>query len=249
MSIRTMIVDDEPLACERIRMLLDGEHELEIVSECRNGSDALRAIERLKPDLVFLDVQMPELTGFEMLDRLDPARIPVIIFVTAYDQYALQAFEVSALDYLLKPFDRERFRRALDRARAELDRRKAGAVNEKVLRLLSELQRSKKYVDRLIVRAGGRVLFLRADEIDWIEAAGNYVRLHAGKEEYLYRETMTKLEEQLNPDRFARIHRSTIVNIARIKELQPWFRGDYMILLRDNSKLILSRTYRGRLNL
>jgi two-component system LytT family response regulator len=249
MSIRTMIVDDEPLACERIRMLLHGEPELEIISECRNGKDALQAIEKLKPDLVFLDVQMPELTGFEVLDRLDPARMPVVIFVTAYDQYALKAFEVSALDYLLKPFDRERFKRALDRARAELERRTTGAVNEKVLRLLSEMQRSKKYVDKLIVRAGGRVLFLRADEIDWIEAAGNYVRLHAGKEEYLYRETMTKLEEQLNPDRFARIHRSTIVNIERIKELQPWFRGDYIILLRDNSKLILSRTYRGRLSL
>jgi len=244
-----MIVDDEPLACERIRMLLDGEPELEIVSECRNGKDALQAIEKLKPDLVFLDVQMPELTGFEVLDRLDPVRMPVVIFVTAYDRYALKAFEVSALEYLLKPFDRERFRRALDRARAELDRRKDGLVNEKVLKLLSELQRSKKYVDRLIVRAGGRVLFLLADEIDWIEAAGNYVRLHAGKEEYLYRETMTKLEEQLNPERFARIHRSTIVNIERIKELQPWFRGDYMILLRDNSKLILSKTYRARLNL
>jgi two-component system LytT family response regulator len=249
MSIRTMIVDDEPLACERIRMLLHGEPELEIISECRNGKDALQAIEKLKPDLVFLDVQMPELTGFEVLDRLDPARMPVVIFVTAYDQYALKAFEVSALDYLLKPFDRERFKRALDRARAELERRTTGAVNEKVLRLLSEMQRSKKYVDKLIVRAGGRVLFLRADEIDWIEAAGNYVRLHAGKEEYLYRETMTKLEEQLNPERFARIHRSTIVNIERIKELQPWFRGDYVILLRDNSKLILSRTYRGRLSL
>jgi two-component system, LytTR family, response regulator len=249
MNIRTMIVDDEPLACERIRMLLEGEPELEIVSECRNGKDALQAIEELNPDLVFLDVQMPELTGFEVLDRLDPARMPVVIFVTAYDQYALKAFEVSALDYLLKPFDRDRFRRALNRARAELDRRKAGVVNEKVLKLLSELQRSKKYADKLIVRAGGRVLFLRADEIDWIEAAGNYVRLHAGKEEYLYRETMTKLEDQLNPDRFARIHRSTIVNIERIKELQPWFRGDYMILLRDNSKLILSKTYRGRLNL
>jgi two-component system, LytTR family, response regulator len=249
MNIRAIIVDDEPLACERIRMLLEGEPELRIVSECRNGKDALRAIEELNPDLVFLDVQMPELTGFEMLDRMDPARMPVVIFVTAYDQYALKAFEVSALDYLLKPFDRERFKRALGRARAELDRRKAGAVNEKVLKLLSELQRSKKYVDKLIVRAGGRVLFLRADEIDWIEAAGNYVRLHAGKEEYLYRETMTRLEEQLNPDRFARIHRSTIVNIERIKELQPWFRGDYMILLRDGSKLILSKTYRGRLNL
>lgn len=249
MSIRALIVDDESLGRERIRMLLEGERDIEIASESANGTEALRDIQRLAPDLVFLDVQMPELTGFEVLDRLDPARLPVIIFVTAYDQYALKAFEVCALDYLLKPFDRERFGRALSRARAELDRRKAGQVNERVLKLLSELGQTKKYLEKLMIRDGGRVFFLRADEIDWIEAAGNYVRLHAGKEEYLYRETMTKLEGQLNPERFARIHRSAIVNTERIKELQPWFRGDYVIVLRDNQKLTLSRTYRGRLNL
>ena len=249
MSIRAMIVDDEPLACERIRMLLAAEPDVEILAECRNGTDALRAIAQLAPDLVFLDVQMPELTGFEVLDRLDPARMPVIVFVTAYDQYALKAFEFSALDYLLKPFDRERFTRALSRARAELDRRKAGVVNQQVLKLLTELQHKKKHVERLIVRSGGKVVFLRADEIDWIEAAGNYVRLHAAKDEYLYRETMTKLESHLDPDRFARIHRSTIVNVERIKELQPWFRGDYQIVLKDNQKLTLSRSYRVRLNL
>ena len=249
MSIRALIVDDESLARERIRMLLEGEPEIEIVSESANGTEALRDVQRLAPDLVFLDVQMPELTGFEVLDRVDPARMPVIIFVTAYDQYALKAFEVCALDYLLKPFDRERFGRALSRARAELDRRRSGEVNERVLKLLSELGQTKKYLEKLMIRDGGRVFFLRADEIDWIEAAGNYVRLHAGKEEYLYRETMTKLERQLNPERFARIHRSAIVNTERIKELQPWFRGDYVIVLRDNQKLTLSRTYRGRLNL
>ncbi len=249
MSIRALIVDDESLGRERIRMLLEGERDIEIASESANGTEALRDIQRLAPDLVFLDVQMPELTGFEVLDRLDPARMPVIIFVTAYDQYALKAFEVCALDYLLKPFDRERFGRALSRARAELDRRKAGQVNERVLKLLSELGQTKKYLEKLMIRDGGRVFFLRADEIDWIEAAGNYVRLHAGKEEYLYRETMTKLEGQLNPERFARIHRSAIVNTERIKELQPWFRGEYVIVLRDNQKLTLSRTYRGRLNL
>ncbi|HYL76305.1 MAG TPA: LytTR family DNA-binding domain-containing protein [Bryobacteraceae bacterium] len=249
MSIRTLIVDDEPLACERIRMLLAPEPDVEILAECRNGTDALRAIAQLAPDLVFLDVQMPELTGFEVLDRLEPARMPVIVFVTAYDQYALKAFEFSALDYLLKPFDRERFTRALSRARAELDRRKAGEVNEQVLKLLTELQHKKKHLERLIVRSGGKVVFLRADEIDWIEAAGNYVRLHSARDEYLYRETMTKLESHLDPDRFARIHRSTIVNVERIKELQPWFRGDYQIVLKDNQKLTLSRSYRGRLNL
>jgi two-component system LytT family response regulator len=248
-SIRALIVDDEPLARERIRMLLDQEHGVEIVDECGNGTEALRGIEQLAPDLVFLDVQMPELTGFEVLDRLDVARMPVIVFVTAYDQYALKAFEVCALDYLLKPFDRERFGRALGRARAELDRRKSGQVNEQVLKLLSELNQSKKYVEKLIVRASGRVLFLRADEIDWIEAAGNYVRLHTGKQDHLYRETMTKLEAQLNPERFARIHRSTIVNVERIKELQPWFRGDYQVVLREGQKLTLSRSYRSRLKL
>ena len=217
MSIRTLIVDDEPLARERIRMLLEDQSDLEIVTESANGTEALRDIQRVAPDLVFLDIQMPELTGFEVLDRLDPARIPIIIFVTAYDQYALQAFEVCALDYLLKPFDRERFNRALARARTELDRRKAGHVNDQVLKLLSELQQRKKYLEKLIIRDGGRVFFLRADEIDWIEAAGNYVRLHAGKEEYLYRETMLNLEAQLNSERFARIHRSAIVNTERIK--------------------------------
>jgi two-component system, LytTR family, response regulator len=249
MSIRTLIVDDEPLARERIRMLLKDEPELEIVSESASGTEAVGDIRRLAPDLVFLDVQMPELTGFEVLDRLDPARMPVIVFVTAYDQYALKAFEVCALDYLLKPFDRERFGRALARARAELDRRQAGQVNERVLKLLSELGTVKKHLEKLMIRDGGRVFFLRIDEIDWIEAAGNYVRLHVGKEAYLYRETMTKLEAQLNPERFARIHRSAMVNIERIKEMQPWFRGDYVIVLRDNQKLTLSRTYRGRLNL
>jgi two-component system LytT family response regulator len=248
-SIRALIVDDEPLARERIRMLLDQEHDVEIVGECGNGTDALRGIEKLALDLVFLDVQMPELTGFEVLDRLDAARMPVIVFVTAYDQYALKAFEVCALDYLLKPFDRERFGRALGRARAELERRKSGQVNEQVLKLLAELNQSKQYVEKLIVRAGGRVLFLRTDEVDWIEAAGNYVRLHAGKQDYLYRETMTKLEAQLNPERFARIHRSTIVNVERIKELQPWFRGDYQVVLREGQKLTLSRSYRSRLKL
>jgi len=249
MSTRALIVDDEPLARERIRTLLRDDPDIEIVSESDNGAEALRAIERWNPDLIFLDIQMPELNGFEVIEHLDSARMPVIIFVTAYDQYALKAFEVCALDYLLKPFDRERFERALGRARAELDRRRAGQVNERVLKLLSEIQQGRKHLDKLIIRQGGRVFFLRTDEIDWIEAAGNYVRLHAGKDEYLYRETMTKLEARLNPDRFARIHRSTIVNVERIKELQPWFRGDYMIVLGDNQKLTLSRTYRSRLNL
>lgn len=245
--IRAIVVDDEPLACERIRMLLDGQADVEIVAECRNGADAVRAIQQLAPDLVFLDVQMPELDGFEVLERLSPGRLPVIVFVTAYDQYALKAFEVSALDYLLKPFDRERFTKALERARSEVEHRKDGSANERLLELLSDLRGARRPLERIIVRSGGRVFFLRADEIDWIEAAGNYVRLHAGSEDHLYRETMAGMEKKLDAKRFARIHRSTIVNLDRIKELQPWFRGDYVVLLRDGRKLTLGRAYRDRL--
>jgi len=249
MSVRVLIADDEPLARERIRTLLQDEPGLEIMPECSNGTEALTAIRRLAPDLVFLDVQMPELSGFEVLELVDAAKMPVIVFVTAYDHYALKAFEACALDYLLKPFDRERFSRTLARARAELDRRESGRVNQHVLKLLHEIHRGTKHLEKLIVRDRGRVIFLRSDEIDWIEAAGNYVRLHRGKEQFLYRETMANLESKLNPQRFVRVHRSTIVNIERIKELLPWFRGDYTIVLCDDQKLTLSRNYRGRLNL
>src|SRR5579871_1470369 len=248
--MRILIVDDEPLACERIRTLLNGAANVQIAGECHDGRSAVAAIRSLAPDLVFLDVQMPEMDGFAVLRQLERQRgsglaeLPVVVFVTAYDQYALKAFEVCALDYLLKPFDRERFSRALARARVELDRRKSGEVNEQVLKLLVNLEQARKYLEKLMIHEGGRVFFLRADEIDWIEAAGNYARLHVGKQEHLYRETMAKLESQLNPDRFARIHRSAIVNTERVKELQPCFRGDYVIVLRDNQKLTMSRTYR-----
>jgi two-component system LytT family response regulator len=205
----------------------------------------VEAIRSVAPDLVFLDVQMPEMDGFAVLESL-PAP-PAVIFVTAFDQFAIRAFEVCALDYLLKPFDRERFTKALARARAECERRSSSDLGTRLQSLLTELRGRKQYLDRLVVRSGGRVLFLRTNELDFVEAAGNYVRLHAGAEEYLYRETMARMETSLDPARFARIHRSTIVNVERVKELHPLFRGDYTVILRDGRQLTLAKAYRDRL--
>jgi two-component system LytT family response regulator len=245
--MRVLIVDDEPLACERLRTILAGETDIEVVGECRDGSAAVTAIRKLAPDLVFLDVQMPEMDGFAVLEQLDSRHLPVIVFVTAYDQYAIRAFEVAALDYLLKPFDRERFGMALARGRSEYGRRNSPGVNESLLSALTEWKQRKQYVERLVVRSGGRVFFLRADEVDCIEAAGNYVRLHAGKEEYLHRETMANIEKSLDPERFARVHRSWIVNVDRVKVLEPMFRGDYVAVLRDGRRVLMSKAYRDRL--
>jgi two-component system LytT family response regulator len=243
--MRVLIADDEPLACERLRTLLASERDITIVAECHDGSAAVAAIKDLGPDLVFLDVQMPEMDGFAVLEALREP--PVVIFVTAFDRFAIRAFEVRALDYLLKPFDRERFGKALGRARAEYERRSASDLGARMQSLLAELRGRKQHLDRIVARAGGRVLFLRVEELDWIEAAGNYVRLHSGAEEYLYRETLSRMEAALDPARFARIHRSSIVNVERIKELHPLFRGDYTVVLRDGRELTLSKSYRERL--
>jgi two-component system, LytTR family, response regulator len=244
--IRTLIVDDEPLARERMRSLLGGEADIAIVGECRDGREAVAAIKRDSPDLVFLDVQIPELDGFQVLEAIGAERTPAIVFVTAYDQYALQAFEVHAVDYLLKPFDEERFRRALERARQGLTRDK-GDLSEKLLHLLQELKVPQGYMERLVVKSAGRLSFLRTDEIEWVESAGNYVCLHVRGESHLLRETMTGLETRLDPSRFVRIHRTAIVNIDQIKELQPLFHGEYQVVLRDGTELTLSRGYRDRL--
>jgi|HubBroStandDraft_6_1064221.scaffolds.fasta_scaffold52566_3 two-component system LytT family response regulator len=249
MSIRTLIVDDEPLARDRIRGLLDSEPDVEIAAECSTGLDAVAAIRGLQPDLVFLDVQMPELSGFDVLEAVLPAPLPIVIFVTAHDQYALKAFEVHALDYLLKPFDRGRFSSALARVRTQMMlQEESGELNKKLLAILESVKSERKYLDRLVVKSSGRVFFLKAEEIDWIEAAGNYVRLHTGKESHLLRETMASLESRLAPERFVRIHRSTIVNIERIRELRSLFHGDYEVILSDNTELVLSRAYREKLN-
>ncbi len=246
-KIRTLIVDDESLARERIKRYLGAEADIEIVGECANGKEAVESIDSLSPDLLFLDIQMPEMDGFGVLGAIGSQRVPAIIFVTAYDKYALKAFEVHALDYLLKPFNRERFRRSLARAREQLDHDRMGQLDQRLLSLLEDLKAEQKHLDRLVVRSVGRVFFLKTDEIDWIEAAGNYVRLHVGREGHLLRETMNRLEAKLNPDKFLRIHRSTLVNIDRIKELQPLFSGDYTVILRDGRQLTLSRSYRDKL--
>ena len=247
-KIRALIVDDEPLARERIVDLLAREAEIELIGECGNGLSALAMIESRKPDLLFLDVQMPELDGFGVLEALDDACLPVTIFVTAYDQYALRAFEVHALDYLLKPFDRERFEKALQHAKGHIAQARAGAVNQQLAALLADLKTKPKPVERLVIKSGGRVFFLRVEEIDWIEAAANYVRLHAGKEEHLLRETINGLAARLDSDKFLRIHRSTIVNLESVKELQPWFHGDYVVILQDGTQLTSSRGYREQLH-
>jgi len=247
-KIRALIVDDEPLARERIIDLLMDDAEVEVIGECGDGLSAVAAIESQKPDLLLLDVQMPELDGFGVLDAVGADRLPVIIFVTAYDQYALRAFEVHALDYLLKPFDRERFDKALQRAKRQFARERVGAVNQQLVALLADLKARPKPLERLVIKSGGRVFFLRAEEIDWIESAANYVRLHVGRESHLLRETINSLAAKLDPEKFLRIHRSTIVNLERVKELQPWFHGDYVVILQDDTQLTSSRSYREQLH-
>ena len=248
-KIRALIIDDEPLARERIRTLLKKDRSVHVAGECGDGKRAVKAIRRHRPDLVFLDVQMPEMDGFSVLEALQPEEIPVVIFATAYDKYALRAFEVHALDYLLKPFDRERFGTALARAREQIERNKNGDVNRRLLSLLSARAVDHKPAERLVIKSAGRITFLRTDEVDWIEAAGNYLRLHTGADEHLLRETMKELEARLDASKFVRIHRSTIVNADRIKEMRPSFHGEYEVRLRDGTRLTLSRGYREKLDM
>ena len=246
MKIRALIVDDEPLARERIRTLLRKEPDIEVADECGDGMRAIAAIAKLRPDLVFLDVQMPESSGFDVVEAIGAERMPAVIFVTAYDKYALRAFDVHALDYLLKPFDRARFREALERARTQIRHEQSGEINRRLLALLKDVRPEGQRRERLVVRDGGRILFLRTDEIDWIEAAGNYLKLHAGRHAHMMRETMAAIEAQLDPARFVRVHRSTIVNLDRVREMQPGPHGDSALVLRDGTRLTLSRTCRAR---
>lgn len=242
-------MDDEPLARERIRTLLGGESDIEVIGECSDGVEAVATIRDDQPDLVFLDVQMPELDGFGVLEAVGTDRMPAVVFVTAFDQFALRAFDSHAVDYLMKPFDRERFRRALARAREQVGVRGERDLDQRLRALLDELQPKRaEYVERLAVRASGRIVFLKVDEVDWIDAQGNYARLHVPGRTYLLRETMSALEDKLDPAQFVRIHRSTIVNIERIRELEPMFAGEYMVILQDGTKLPSSRTYRDKLH-
>jgi two-component system LytT family response regulator len=246
-KIRMLVVDDEPLARERLTNLLAAEADIEVIGQCRDGEEAVTAIIDHTPDLVFLDVQMPAMNGFEVIEAVGTERMPLVIFVTAYDQHALKAFQVRALDYVLKPFDRERFQDALQRARTQIQRDETGDLGRRLLALVKDLRRDQPKTDRLVVKSGGRLFFLRADEIDWIEAAGNYLRLHVGTTTHLLRETMNAIEGRLDPEKFFRIHRSRIVNMERIQEMQPWLNGEYAVLLRTGTRLTLSRGYREKL--
>ncbi len=246
MKIRALIVDDEPLARERLRTLLRKESDFEITGECGDGAKAVAAIEKSRPDVVFLDVQMPEADGFAVVEAVGTQHMPAVVFVTAYDKYALKAFDVRALDYLLKPFDRERFAATLARVRARLQEN-SGQISRELASLLRELRPAAKYLERVVIRSGGRVTFLRAEEIDWIGAAGNYLEIHAGKQTHLLRETMNSLEARLDPQKFLRIHRSTIVHVERVRELHSSFHGDYEVLLRDGVRLTLTRNYKDKL--
>jgi two-component system, LytTR family, response regulator len=249
--IRTLIVDDEPLARESVRVRLEQERDIEIVGEAANGPAAVEAIQRLLPDLVILDVQMPGLDGFEVLDRVGADCLPAVVFVTAYDAFALRAFEVHAVDYLLKPFTTERLQRALDHVRHDVERDTADGSRERLAGLLDAREASKRppgappgFVHRLTVRDGPRFVLLRVQEVDWLEAAANYVRVHAHGHVYLLRGTMAALSDRLDPRLFARIHRSTIVNIDRVREVRPEWHGDFDVVLHSGKVLRLSRSYR-----
>jgi two-component system, LytTR family, response regulator len=242
--LRVLIVDDEPVARRRIRRFLRAEGDIEVVGEAGDGRAALRALEADVPDLMFLDVQMPELDGFEVVKRAP--RLPAIVFVTAYDQYALRAFEVHALDYLLKPFTRDRLHDAILRVRAARIAR-SEAPDSRLAALIEEVSSRPRYLRRLPGRAGPRIVLLEAAQIDWIQAADNYVVLHAGGREYLMRETMARLEQELDPEEFARIHRSALVRIDRVAELLPSPHGDFRVTLKSGAQLTLSRFYRERL--
>ena len=245
---RVLIVDDEPLARERIRSLLQEEPGFEVVGEAGDGTTGAESILALQPDLVFLDVQMPGADGFDVIEAVGIDKMPFVVFVTAYDRYALRAFDVHALDYLLKPFDRERFREALARARAQIERNShSGDIERRLAAIVQDLRPAKARTDRFVVKSGGRIFFVRTAEIDWIEAAGNYVKLHVGNDSHLIRETMNAVEAKLSPDTFVRIHRCHIVNIEQVRELQPWFNGEYVVFLKNGTRLTLSRGYRERL--
>ena len=281
-SVRVLIVDDEALARQRVRRLLQNEPDVEIVGDAETGRDAVRMIHELQPDLVCLDVQMPELDGFGVLRELEGGRVPMVLFITAYDEHAQRAFDVHAVDYVLKPVDADRFRAAFERARTQ---RAHAVAAERLGELLETVRRladgraggqgvteganglpafnggasangaaqngnggngASRYASRILVKQDGRMFFVKTTEIDWIEADRNYVRLHVGKAAHTIRERISHLEETLDPRLFARIHRSTIVNLNRVREMQQWFSGDYVVILEDATRLRLSRHYRDR---
>ena len=245
MTLRVIIVDDEPPARARLRRFIKALPDVELIAECGNGASALQAIEANNPDVVLLDVQMPELDGFEVLRALDMPQLPAVIFVTAFDQYAVRAFEVHALDYVVKPVEADRLAEALEHARRRIaEHRSAGAGLDN---LLKELKADSRYLTRIPVRSEGRIKVIDLADVDWVSAADNYVTLHARGREYLVRDTIAAIERRLDPQSFVRVHRSTIVRLDRIAELMPDSHGDFAIRLKDGVQLTMSRTYRGNI--
>jgi len=247
MPLTMLLVDDEPLAREGLRMLLSGDADVAAIYEAKDGSEAVRAIRDLRPDLVFLDVQMPEMDGFQVVREIGADHMPAIVFVTAHDQHAIQAFEINAIDYLLKPVSRERFTRALARAKSRLGSRPADETSRKIVSLLESLAAPPRYLKRLAVRSAGKTIFVEMKDVDWIEAAENYAQLHVGRSAHLVHVAMNTLEKSLDPEMFLRVHRSAIVNIARIRDLQPASHGEYMLTLTNGVRLQSSRTYNEKL--
>src|ERR1051325_1273484 len=257
--IRALIVDDELNARKGIRTLLARDPELEVVGECADGRAAVENIERLAPDLVLLDVQMPHKSGFEVLEAIDLERPPILIFITAWDSYALKAFEVSALDYLLKPFTDERFYQALERAKGQHRERRTAELSRGLLALLEHQRREGQSkaephapraegpLRRFFIKADGEINFVAAEEVDWLEAVGYYTKIHAGKRSHLLRGNLGQIEARLDPKEFARIHRSTVVNLKRVLRLKDWFNGECLVVLRDGTELKVSRRHRRRL--
>ena len=249
MTLRVVVADDEPIGRQRLVRLLQAEPDTEVVAACADGEEAVEAIREHAPDVVLLDIQMPHLDGFEVVAALGESHPPAVIFVTAHDQYALRAFEIHAFDYLLKPVDPDRLREAMERATAPGNRAPQGSTTRRILTLLEEINARERGRgrDRIVVRSPERAFFLRTETIDWIEAAGKFVHLHVGRAVHALRESMAELEQELDPARFLRISRSVIVNVDRIQEIQPWFQGDYVLILSDGTRITSTRGYRDNM--
>lgn len=247
MSFTALIVDDEPLAREGLRLLLSEDGDFSAIHEAKNGREAVEMIETTNPDLVFLDIQMPEGDGISVIRQIGPDRMPTVVFVTAHDRYAIQAFEINALDYLLKPVTAARFQQTLQRSKVRLQSQTTGDGNRQIIQLLETLAAPSRYIKRMAVRSAGKTIFVDVEEIDWIEAAENYVQLHTARAEHLVHVAMNALEKSLDPALFVRIHRGVIVNIKRIKEIQPATHGEFFITLYSGVRLQSSRTHSTKL--
>jgi len=245
-ALRILIVDDERWARRRVASLLGDEPEVEIVGEAGNGDEAVKRILELRPDLVFLDIQMDRMDGFDVIDAVGVERMPMVVFATAFDHYAVRAFETHAVDYLLKPIDGNRLRESLGRARREIARDR-NEPRQQLGALLDELRARTGFLKRIGVSSAGRISIVRVADVSWFEAAGNYVKLHVGDGEHLVRQTMKELQSRLDPEQFVRVHRSTIVNLDRVRELQPWFRGEQVLILDDETRITIGRRYREEL--